>query len=82
MIPALSCSPSSDSTVALTGSSAIGEVAAAITTPTMSSRPATSGSTSQSWAGGVKGFGPSQPAGSRSTIGMPLATASRHASGS
>jgi hypothetical protein len=45
-------------------------------------RRATSGSTSQSRAGGVNGFGPSQPASSRSTIGIPLATARRQASGS
>ena len=81
-MPALSCCPSSASTVAPTGSRLTGARAAAITAPTMWWRPDTSGSTSQSWAGGVKGFVPSQPAGSRSTIGIPLAMASRHASGS
>jgi len=74
--------PSSVSTVALTGSSATGRAAAAATTPTMSWRPLTSGSTSQSRAAGANGFGPSHPAGSRKTIGMLLVTASRQASGS
>ena len=66
----------------LSGSIAIGSRALAITTPTISRAPVTSGRITQSHAGGVNGFATSQLAASRSTIGAPPAIASRHASSS
>ena len=53
-----------------------------MTTPTISRSPVTSGRITQLAAGGANGFSTSQDAGSRSTIGAPLATASRQASSS
>ncbi len=64
----------------LSGSIRIGAVALAITTPTITCSPVTSGRISQSVAGGVNGFATSQVAGSRRTIGAPEAIASCHAS--
>ena len=81
-MPADSCSPSRLSTVPLSGSIRIGSVELAMTTPTITRSPVTSGRITQLAAGGANGFSTSHEAGSRSTIGAPLATASRHASSS
>ena len=53
-----------------------------MTTPASSRSAPASGRISQSAAGGANGLSTSQLAASRSTIGAPPATASRHASSS